>query len=90
MQRNRGGQKWYYIDNQSCIRIKIVNFIYFVLLFYFVFILFSYFELRVMVIMISQTITHLSQSQVMVTQSYITKEYKRFQNNDVILHINSI
>ena len=33
---------------------------------------------------------HTIQSQVMVTQSHVTEEHGKFQNNDVILHVNSI
>ena len=62
--------------------LKIIDFIYFYLflLFYFLFILFPYFELRVG---FSVTVTHLS--HIMVTQLCIIKEYRKFQNNNIIL-----
>ena len=30
---------------------------------------------------------HITQSQVITTQSYVIEEYKRFQNNDIILYV---
>ena len=29
-------------------------------------------------------------SHVMITQSHIIEEYRRFQNNNIILHVNGI
>ena len=62
--------------------LKIVNFIYFYFYLHFLFL-----KLELGISMVSH-IYHMIQSQVIVTQSHIIEEHKRFQNNNIILYVN--
>ena len=76
------------------LELKVVNLtflIFFTILFYFL-ILILFLNLRLEFSMISYiTITKCHKiSHVMITQSHIIEEYRRFQNNNIILHVNGI
>ena len=76
------------------LELKVVNLtflIFFTILFYFL-ILILFLNLRLEFSMISDiTITKCHKiSHVMITQSHIIEEYRRFQNNNIILHVNGI
>jgi len=76
------------------LELKVVNLtflIFFTILFYFL-ILILFLNLRLEFSMISyMTITKCHKiSHVMIKQSHIIEEYRRFQNNNIILHVNGI